>query len=71
VFLTLRRERLRNLPFSTNLLNDQKDHVTSQDLHEFSQVLNGQTRQEEDPIVDLEEWPEAVDLVSSRNLEDQ
>jgi integrase len=64
VFLTLRRERLRSLPFSTNLLNDQKDHVTSQDLHEFSQVLNGQKRrQEENPIVDPEEWPEAVDLV--------
>jgi integrase len=64
VFLTLRRERLRNLPFSTNLLNDQKDHVTSQDLHEFSQVLKDQKRrQEENPIVDPEEWPEAVDLV--------
>jgi hypothetical protein len=72
VFLTLRRERLLSLPFSTNLLNDQKDLVTSQDLHEFSQVLNGQKRrQEENPIVDPEEWPEAVDLVLSRNLEDQ
>jgi len=64
VFLTLRRERLPNLPFSTNLLNDQKDHVTSQDLHEFCQVLKDQKRrQEENPIVDPEEWPEAVDLV--------